>query len=415
MRNVFDQYSQPENRITHALMTALHEDRRLLGRFLDEVAGVQAPRPPEALSVLEQQVPGELEPPEDGVTEQRGTPDGWIFDEDGWCVLIESKVLTPLRGDQLRRHRNTAERRGFNVIALVAIAPDTPQVPLEETIFVAWRDVYAWLRRHRSDHPWAARAAAYLEVAETKLIGEERLVEGTLTMFTGIPFGPDYPFTYLEGKRVLGLAMGELRRRTDLREELRVDPTSGRGAIREGRGDHVWDVLAIATESVASNFTDRLHLTLGITSSMTTAMVTVPNAVNTATRNKLVGLGEAGFQALVERVIANIKPLLERCTGAVPVFRGQQRRWETRSSLPVTDALIEFDLRAATQGGPPKSQPRWLPAGYGAFAEKGAANYEFQVGVRFPHARCPEVRTPEVADLIAAAWLGCKPLVDLGR
>lgn len=40
MRNLFDQYSQPENRLTHALMTALHEDRGLLALFLREIAGV---------------------------------------------------------------------------------------------------------------------------------------------------------------------------------------------------------------------------------------------------------------------------------------------------------------------------------------------------------------------------------------
>ena len=41
MRNVFDQYSQPENRLTHALMTALHEDRGLLALFLREIAGAR--------------------------------------------------------------------------------------------------------------------------------------------------------------------------------------------------------------------------------------------------------------------------------------------------------------------------------------------------------------------------------------
>lgn len=38
MRNVFDQYDQPENRVTHALMSALHEDAKLLKAFLREVA-----------------------------------------------------------------------------------------------------------------------------------------------------------------------------------------------------------------------------------------------------------------------------------------------------------------------------------------------------------------------------------------
>ena len=34
MRNIFDQYEQPENRLTHALVTTLDQDRALLGPLL---------------------------------------------------------------------------------------------------------------------------------------------------------------------------------------------------------------------------------------------------------------------------------------------------------------------------------------------------------------------------------------------
>src|SRR5215211_795906 len=67
LRNIFDQYSQPENRVTHALMTALDQDRRLLSLFLRELLEVEPPGQPETLSVLEQGYPGEAE--------QRGIPD----------------------------------------------------------------------------------------------------------------------------------------------------------------------------------------------------------------------------------------------------------------------------------------------------------------------------------------------------
>jgi hypothetical protein len=65
LRNIFDQYSQPENRVTHALMTALQEDRKLLGLFLSELVGVKPPCGPHKLAVLEQQYPGEEEPSEE--------------------------------------------------------------------------------------------------------------------------------------------------------------------------------------------------------------------------------------------------------------------------------------------------------------------------------------------------------------
>ena len=34
MRNIFDQYSQPENRLTHALISSLNEDKKLLSSFI---------------------------------------------------------------------------------------------------------------------------------------------------------------------------------------------------------------------------------------------------------------------------------------------------------------------------------------------------------------------------------------------
>jgi hypothetical protein len=58
LRNIFDQYWQPENRITHALMTAIDEDRALLRQFLRELVKVKPPTDPRKLSVLEQQYPG---------------------------------------------------------------------------------------------------------------------------------------------------------------------------------------------------------------------------------------------------------------------------------------------------------------------------------------------------------------------
>jgi hypothetical protein len=74
LRNVFDQYAQPENRVTHALITALDQDRSLLGHFLRELVKVTPPTNPRRLSILEQQYPGEEEPSEEEL-ERRGIPD----------------------------------------------------------------------------------------------------------------------------------------------------------------------------------------------------------------------------------------------------------------------------------------------------------------------------------------------------
>jgi hypothetical protein len=66
-------------------------------------------------------------------------------------------------------------------------------------------------------------------------------------------------------------------------------------------------------------------------------------------------------------------------------------------------------------GGAPKLQPLWLAAAYGAFVDKAGSNYQIQMGAVLRYDRCPELRAADAIDLIARAWLACKPLVDLGR
>ena len=73
--------------------------------------------------------------------------------------------------------------------------------------------------------------ANYLEVVEARLLDEKNL-EGTMTAFNGFRFGDDNPYSYHKAKNVLRLAMAELRKRRDLREELDLDPE------RLGRGGH---------------------------------------------------------------------------------------------------------------------------------------------------------------------------------
>ncbi len=119
MRNLFDQYSQPENRLTHALAICLDEDRTLLRDFLRWIDVDPAARPG-VLQIVEQNLPGE--PPEtEEEAERRGLPDLVIHDNAAWCVLIESKVQSGLTEDQLQRHRRTLRRRGFESITTLVL------------------------------------------------------------------------------------------------------------------------------------------------------------------------------------------------------------------------------------------------------------------------------------------------------
>ena len=275
MRNLFDQYDQPENRLSHALAVCLHEDRTLLRRFVAWI-GVKPPVRATELLIAEQSLPGD--PPEsEEQAERKGLPDIVIHDGAVWCVLIESKVQAALTDDQLTRHERTLRHRGFEYVRCVVLTK--AGVRSRRAIAVTWSGLYGWLGRNGTRREWSERLRSYLRAAEVRLAREEYLTEGTLTMFDGFQFSVDNPYTYGEGKRLLKLAMGELRKDSSLKA-LGMDPTApGRSAIT-GRGQRaVWDFLSLIDRPKRGLFTSYPHLTLAVHADHLEVAVTIPNGV----------------------------------------------------------------------------------------------------------------------------------------
>jgi len=115
-------------------LSALNEDRRLLRLFLHELVKAKPPVDARKLVVLGQRYPGEEEPESEEDEEELDRPgisDGWIVaEEQAWCVVIESKVI--------KRHRRTAERRGFTKVTAVAITPHVAAA-VQDTVMLEWR------------------------------------------------------------------------------------------------------------------------------------------------------------------------------------------------------------------------------------------------------------------------------------
>ena len=340
-------------------------------------------------------------------------PDAWITAGDDWCLLIENKVLSTATADQLNRHLATAKRRGFaNPQALVLTILEPAGKMPESIRVVEWRTVYRWLVAHGLKRPWAKRVAEFLELMENRMVDQQQLKSGTLTAFNGFPFDSGNPFSYLEAKRVLGLATSELRKRDDLKSELGMDPAlPGRPAIT-GRGeDAVWDLLQIGAARGAKNFTEFPHLTLSISRTEVHAMITVPNRLKRESLRRLVSLGPDGFHNLVHDILKRMQPSLVICEGMEPKLRAVQRRYPTQKAVPFYDASVEFDLRTRFDGmGPPKTQPQWLDAVFGCLAKKNS-NFELQIGAYFPYRTCAVVRSVAILDHMAEAWIACRPLI----
>lgn len=412
MRNVFDQYSQPENKITHALATALNEDKALLRSFIKNFGHKGSVF--KSLDIIEQQLPGEEQVTED-VAESKGLPDAWIYDDNDWALLIESKVQARLTKNQITRHYKTALRYGFEKVLVLAIDVKPPSfTPPNYCKFIFWSDVYSWLIKNSTNSSWAMQVARYFEIAETRFVEDRYLSEGTLTTFTGIPFDKDNPYNYLEAKRILKLLMKELKNESRLANELGVDLLSnGRGSITGKSGDSVWDFLPISDANQSNNHTDYPHFTVSISRERLFALVTMPHGIKTEFRNNLIKPGYDYFSEVFRELTNNLNSVIKKVPGAIPTVEVVQRRYKTQRSIPNIDALLSYDLRTAfnDKNSKVKTQPGWLDATYKVFNPK-KGNTQLVVGMVFKYKNCPVLNSKKIINAVVESWIACKPFVD---
>ena len=411
MRNIFDQYSQPENRVTHALMTALNEDRRLLGAFLTDIARQAPGKTDGSLQITEQRYPGVVaDELDEGETERRGVPDAWITAGNAWCLIVENKVLSTPSVGQLQRHLATARRLGFATPKALLISARPPGEELPDGVGAAtWNSIYAWLQGQAARSQWAHRVMAYLELMEARLTDSEQMESGTLTAFNGFRFGDGNAFSYLEGKRVLHLAINECRGRPDL-DAIGIDrERPGRKAIR-GQAQ-VWDYLAFASSDEKKGFTANPHLSLVVDVAGVRAMVTLPDKARASLR-RLTNLEAGDFRDLIDLVTDNMRPVLASCPGMEPRLRAVQRHWINQARPPFVDAEIEVDLRTRRRiSGAVKVQPEWIDSVFEVLCNKNS-NVEVQIGAKFPYRTCEAIRTPEAVDHVTATWIACRPYLS---
>ncbi|WP_185235412.1 hypothetical protein [Teredinibacter franksiae] len=414
MRNVYDQYSQPENKLTHSLASTLQEDKGLLKSFLKHV-GCADPGQSAKLHIIEQSIAGDLEPPEDEA-ERRGLPDAWIYNDDGWCLLIESKVESRLTTDQLVRHYRTAERCGFDDITVLSIeAFKTTIKPKEWLLSTTWAEIYEWLIGQKASSRWARSTADYFEVAERKFTDAGYLKEGNITVFAGIPFCKEIPYNYAEAKRLIKLALEEIRKDTAFCRDAKINPNvGGRGAITGTKSKYVWDFLRLDKSSGEDSHTAFPHFTFSISDFWVHTSITIPNSIQNQFRKNLTSLGYERFRVLIAEVVENLEPLIDREPRLSPWCTSVQRRYPSQRSVPIVDATLEFDLRTAIESTEPKVKPQeaWLIAAYDTLCNK-KSNYQIQIGavIPFEDARC--VPSKELLSLVKGIWLACRPLLDV--
>ncbi len=415
MRHLFDQYGHWENRLTHALVSCLNKDKKLLRDFIYWVMGVRFPLK-EKLYIIEQSIPGKAELDED-VADRRGLPDAWIYNDKGWALLVESKVQANLTLDQLRRHLYTANRHAFIKPKLLTIEVENrKKKPLPGICCKTWQEIYEWGRKYSSRSEWADLFTSYFEVAEAKMIEDGYLKKGTLTRFTGIPFNSEYPYSYAKAKRLLRLMIQELKHNKKLVKELRIDPDlSGYKAIGGTEASFVWDFLRVTESKGEASFTKYPHLTLGISAESANMMLTIPNGVKNEIKNRLFELEYSDFIKVFSILLSSGKKVFALDRSVKPHARLVQRHYRTQRSLPTQDALLSLDLRTAFKQKikvAEKFQPEWLKTAYDAMRNR-RSNLQFQVGFEVYYKDSKIIGTPKAIHLFEEALFALKPILDL--
>ena len=412
MRNIFDQYSLPENRLTHSLASVLHHDKALLKSFLQDFSPGTHP-PAGRLQIIEQGLPGKVELDE-GEAIKQGLPDALIFNDQGWALIIESKISSGLTNDQLRRHTNTIQKCGFDQVSGLTITVDKPSFTLADWHMVSWKDIYSWGNKHKRGSPWARLMVEYFDVAEAKKAQDEYLTEGTITEFSGISFDP---YTYLEGKRVLRLLMQKIRANRQFIRAMGIDEDSpGRSSIT--RQEALWDFLRLKRmDEKDLPFQCFPHCTVGIGAEKADAMITFPHGMSGTLRHRLCGESFEDFGSRLNQASDAIEKALRGMEGYRPTVRIMQRRYQTQRSIPFRDGLIDFDLRVTfgklkPQIGPPiKQQQEWAQAVYELLRNK-RSNLQFQIGVEFYHKKYDELGGKDADKYFVAVFTALKPFVQ---
>jgi hypothetical protein len=409
MRNIFDQFHQPENQLTHALASVLALNQKLCRRFVRDIAGIPISAK-EQLHVDQQHVPGTSDPLDED--ERRSLPDACIYGDGSWCLVIESKVAAPLTEDQLRRHRQMVERAFTEVRLLAITAESSPQVP-KGVLHRTWSEISTWLRRHADLAPvWSDHLREYLRLFESRMLVEGYHMPGPLTTFDGVPFDDSHPYNYREAKLVLDQMLGLLKKRKSLRA-LGIDPADqGRPAITGRRGKMVWDLLSLRPNRSSGHFTDWPHLTLGIHTDKVDTMVTVPHLLNMVARKRLIAIGRDGFIELTTKIAKNLSKLMKG-KGCQPVLRIMQRHFIARKNA-VTDGDLTFDIRTilGNRKSGVKQHSTWINSAYDVFSDKQGTNIQLQFGAWLPH-KAGMLAGADAIDRVEEIWLACSPLIKV--
>jgi hypothetical protein len=225
----------------------------------------------------------------------------------------------------------------------------------------------------------------YLRVVEGELMAEGHDTP-PLTTFTGIPFGPDHPYTVPEAKVVLRALMADFRRKLAASPVLRINPS-----IRRGAPTGVWDVVGFRFARSELSFNKHVHLSLGIASSHVWLALILPRRESSGCWKRIRRVSQQQLKDTLAAVAERLRPVRRHVTRDVwepqLALRLLQRHFYAQR-MGTTDGDIKFsvDTLSERRRKPTavKTVPAWLDAFHTLLAQTTRANFELSLNAEYP-------------------------------
>jgi len=210
---LYDQYSNAENRLTHALLHTIGSSPFLFSRFLKNIVGISGNLSGGIFEISTQKVP--FSHGDDDQEKVESIPDAWIVNEQKEIgIAIEVKdIKNSIRVGQLTKH--ASQIANYNKQYLLVITPDLKRpVKIDalkrkgqkklNIVWCSWDEIYQWLSKLQKTQLSKRKKDEFLLKSMQEYLDRRREVLG----FQGVKFDKD--FNVKEAKIILNAEMEEL-------------------------------------------------------------------------------------------------------------------------------------------------------------------------------------------------------------
>jgi len=374
---LYDQYSNAENRLTHALLHTIGSSPFLFSRFLKNIVGISGNLSGGIFEISTQKVP--FSHGDDDQEKVESIPDAWIINEQkGIGIAIEVKdIKNSIRIGQLTKH--AARIQNYNKQYLLVITPDLKRpVKIDvlkrkekkklNIVWCSWDEIYRWLSELQKSQLSKRKKDEFLIKSMQEYLYRRREVLG----FHGIKFDKD--FNVNEAKIILNAEMEELEQfvKRTFKELVRRRP-----AITTFSQESVWDCFG-----VEDGFTSDLHLTIGINETYHEISMVVPNASKKPWQ-RFKGIFSDPKEE--EKLFSILKDLRKQVPHLYLEFI---QRHFIAQKIGIRDGFMEFNIdtmgkKFKNKKTKAKEFPIWYPAIKSAVLNKSKINGQIMFKARF--------------------------------